>query len=107
MEYNQLPQQITDEKVEEIEIGEINLEVSSVDIENDMNVNIINSKKGVKLHTIKLKIKVINYAEERNISEASRHFEKTGKTISNWVHNKTNLLNTPKEPLNKTTLHKG
>ena len=97
LENNQQKLQVTDEKVEEIEIEE----------NNDMNVNIINNKKGVKLHTIKSKIKVIKYAEVHNISEASRHFGIARKTISDWVHNKTNLLNTPKESLNKTTLHKG
>ena len=107
LENNQQKLQVTDEKVEEIEIEENNLEVSSDDSENDMNVNIINNKKGVKLHTIKSKIKVIKYAEVHNISEASRHFGIARKTISDWVHNKTNLLNTPKESLNKTTLHKG
>ena len=107
MEYNQQPQQFTDEKVEEIEIEEINLEVSSDDNENDMNVNIINNKKGVKLHTIKSKIKAINYAEEHNISETSGHVGIARTTISDWVHKKINLLNTPKESLNKKTLHIG
>ena len=37
LEHNQQTQQFTDEKVEEIEIEENNLEVSSHDSENDMN----------------------------------------------------------------------
>ena len=68
LEHNQQTQQFTDEKVEGIEIEENNLEVSSDDSENDMNTNIINNKKGVKLHTIKSKIKVIDYAGVHNIS---------------------------------------
>ena len=84
LEHNQQKLQFTDEKVEEIEIEENNLKVSSDDSENDMNANIINNKKGVKLHTIKPKIKVINFAEVHNISEASRHFGIGRKTISGW-----------------------
>ena len=50
---------------------------------------------------------MINYAEVHNMSEASRHFGISRKTISDWVHNNTILLKPPKESLNKTTLHKG
>ena len=41
LENNQQKLQVTDEKVEEIEFEENNLEVSSDDSENGMNVNII------------------------------------------------------------------
>ena len=56
--------EIINDKEEELKIKENNLEFSS-DEDNDNKMP--NNKKGAKLHTIKSKITVINYAKGHNI----------------------------------------
>ena len=54
------------------EIVEISEEVSSSDSEpEEKSVNLINNKKGIHLHTIRSKIKIINYVKIHNQKNAS------------------------------------
>ena len=96
--------QIINDKEEELEIEENNLEFSS---DEDKDNKTSNNKKGIKLHTIKSKIKVINYAKDHNISAASREFNIPRTTINDWVKNQNIILNIEKDKYDKKNLNKG
>lgn len=95
--------EIINDKEEALELEVYNLEFSS---DEEINNNIPNNKKGTKLHTIKSKIKVINYAIEHNNSAASRFFNIPRTTINDWVKNKNSLLNIEKDKFDKKSLNK-
>ena len=96
--------EIINDKEEELEIEENNLEFSS---DEDKDNKMPNNKKGAKLHTIKSKIKVINYAKGHNISAASREFNIPRTTINDWVKNQNIILNIDKDKYDKKSLNKG
>ena len=96
--------EIINDKEEELEIEENNLEFSS---DEDKDNKMPNNKKGAKLHTIKSKIKVINYAKGHNISAASKEFNIPRTTINDWVKNQNIILNIDKDKYDKKSLNKG
>ena len=89
---------------DEIDLEE---EISSESDLDDNLTNISNNKKGTHIHTIKSKLKIINYAKKFSQKEASIKFTIPTSTINDWMEKENQFLNVSSENLNKKTLHKG
>lgn len=57
------------------------------------------------MHTIKSKLKVINYAKQFSQKEASIKYTIPKSTINDWMKKEKGFLNVPSENLVKKTLH--
>ena len=100
----------TQQEIEDIEKEEQNISFSSESIEDEDNPSPIekpNNKKGIKLHTIKSKIKVVKYAMNHNISQAADKFLIPRTIINDWYKNRYTLLNIPIKDQDKKSLNKG
>ena len=68
----------------------IEIEESDLAFESDEEKPSINNKKGVKLHTIKSKIKITKYAKSNTIKEAVLKFKIPRTKINDWIKNLNN-----------------
>ena len=66
-----------------------------------------NNKKGVKIHTIASKLKIVKYAEEFGRVKAQLEYNVPESTLRDWIKNRDNFENVESDKLNKRTLHKG
>lgn len=66
-----------------------------------------NNKKGAVLHTIKSKLKIIQYAKEHTQKNVSIKYGIPPTTIADWMKKEQTFLNLPSNTLNKKTLNKG
>ena len=85
----------------------IEIEESDLAFESDEEKHSINNKKGVKLHTIKSKIKIAKYAKSNTIKEAVLKFNIPRTTINDWIKNLNKYSSLDTSTLEKTTMHKG
>lgn len=85
----------------------IEIEESDLAFESDEEKPSINNKKGVKLHTIKSKIKIAKYAKSNTIKEAVLKFNIPRTTINDWIKNLNKYSSLDTSKLEKTTMHKG
>lgn len=75
--------------------------------EDEQELKQPNNKKGVKLHTIESKLKIIKYAKENDRKSASLKYQIPQSTLGDWMRNEKNLANVSSENLKNKTLHKG
>ena len=66
-----------------------------------------NNKKGTKLHTIKSKIKIANYAENHSIKDGMIKYNIPRTILNEWLKNKNKFLSLDSNKLMKTTIYKG
>ena len=66
-----------------------------------------NHKKGVKIHTISSKLKILKYAEEFGRVKAQLEYDVPESTLRDWIKNRDKFENVDSDKLNKSTLHKG
>ena len=69
--------------------------------ENEEESKPINNKKGVKLHTIESKLKIIKYAKENNRKSACIKYQMPESTLGDWMRNEKNLAQVSSENLKK------
>lgn len=104
-----------------VEYVDINEEIEEMD-ENEeyedeiMEVNFkeenkiparMNNKKGVKIHSISSKLKIIKYAEAHGRVEAQEKYSVPESTLRDWLKNKEKFENLDSTKLSLSTLHKG
>ena len=67
--------------------------------------NRINNKKGVKIHSIASKLKIIKYTEAHGRVEAREKYRVAESTLRDWLKNKEKFENLDSNKLSLTTLH--
>ena len=97
------------EEIEEIDENEEN-EDETIEVifkeENKIHDR-INNKKGIKIHSIASKLKIIKYAEAHGRVEAREKYRVAESTLRDWLKNKEKFENLDSNKLSLTTLHKG
>ena len=101
LEYIDLIEEIEESEESEDEIIEVNVK------EKNKSNAIKNNKKGVKLHSISSKLKIIKFAEEYGRKEARDKYNIPESTLRDWLKNKEKFENLDSTKLSLTTLHKG
>ena len=95
---------------EEIEdSGDSQEDIKEIEIKDQTKKEVIkkNNKKGVKIHSISSKLKIIKFAEKNGRVRACDEYNIPESTLRGWIKNKVNFENLPSEKLSLTTLHKG
>ena len=82
---------ITEEINESEDSQEEDFHISNKESHQNQNILAKNNKKGVKLHTIKSKLKIIKYAEENGRVLAREKYDIAESTLRDWIKNKKNM----------------